>query len=111
MARNYFMAAENFCSWLWLNDFMAAASGYWLLATVRGSKEVARAKVRSAWAKFIFRVISVITTAYHINGKIYRASVQKVLRHRTETWALKAEDLHSLERTEGMMDVRNVVEG
>ena len=50
---------------------------------------------------------------YHVKGKIYRACVQSVLTYGTETWAMKAENLHSLESRayDGEMDVWNVVEG
>ena len=35
--------------------------------------------------------------------KVFRACVQSVLTYGTETWAVKAENLHSLERAECMM--------
>ena len=38
-----------------------------------------------------------------LKGKIFRACVQSVLIYGTETWAIKAENLRSLERTERMM--------
>ena len=41
--------------------------------------------------------------SYHVKGKMYRACVQSVLKYGTETWAMKDENLHSLERTECMM--------
>ena len=40
---------------------------------------------------------------YWIKGKIFRACVQSVLTYGTETWAVKAENLRSLERAECMM--------
>ena len=40
-----------------------------------------------------------------------RACVQSVLMYGTETWAMKAENLHSLEAYEGEIDVWGVVEG
>ena len=43
------------------------------------------------------------TTTYRIKGRIYSACVQSVLIYGTETWAMKADDLRSLERTERMM--------
>ena len=48
-----------------------------------------------------------------MKGKIFRACVQSVLTYWTETWAMKAENLHSLEKAErmGEMDVRCVSEG
>ena len=38
-----------------------------------------------------------------IKGRIYSACVQSVLIYGTKTWAMKADDLRSLERTERMM--------
>ena len=68
-------------------------------------EEVARARVRCAWAKF--KELSPILTAwgasYHIKGKIYKACVQSVLTYGTETWATKKANLQSLERMERMM--------
>ena len=62
-------------------------------------EEAARVRLRCAWAKF--QELSPILTAhgasYHIKGKIYRACVQSVLTYETETWAIKAENLHSRE--------------
>ena len=47
--------------------------------------------------------------------KFHRACVQSVLTYGTETWAMKAENLHSLERVEhnydGEMDVWSVFNG
>ena len=64
--------------------------------------EAARARVRCAWAKF--KDLSPILTArgasYHEKGKIFRVCVQSVLTYGTETWAMKAENLYSLERAE-----------
>ena len=41
--------------------------------------------------------------SYPIKGRIYSVYVQSVLIYGTETWAMKANDLRSLERTERMM--------
>ena len=41
--------------------------------------------------------------SYRIKGRIYSACVQSVLIYGTETWAMKADNLKSLERTERMM--------
>ena len=65
-----------------------------------GVGEVARARVRCAWAKF--KELSPILTAqgasYHMKGKIFKACVQSVLTYGTETWAMKAENLHMMMR-------------
>ena len=73
-----------------------------------GVDEAARARVRCAWAKF--KELSPILTArgasyysYRMKGKIFRPCVQSLLTYGTETWAMKAENLHSLERAERMM--------
>ena len=70
-----------------------------------GVDEAARARVRCAWAKF--KELSPILTArgasHRMKGTIFRACVQSVLTYGTETWAMKAENLHSLERAERMM--------
>ena len=70
-----------------------------------GVEEAERARVRCAWANF--KELSPIPTArgasYRIKGEIYRACVQSVLTYGTETWAMKKENLRSLERKERMM--------
>ena len=70
-----------------------------------GLQEAASARVRCTWAKF--KELSIILTAHgasnHIKGNIYRACVQSVLTYGTETWTMKAENRHSLGRTEWMM--------
>ena len=70
-----------------------------------GVVEVARARVRCAWAKFkeLSPILTVRGASYRIKGRIYSACVQSVLIYGTETWAMKADDLRSLERTERMM--------
>ena len=41
--------------------------------------------------------------SHRMKGNIFMACVQSVLTYGTETWAMKAENLHSLERAEHMM--------
>ena len=67
--------------------------------------EAAGARVRCAWAKFkeLSPIWTVRGASYHIKGRIYSACVQSVLIYGTETWAMKVDDLRSLERTERMM--------
>ena len=67
------------------------------------------------WAKFkeLSPILTVRGASYRIKGRIYSACVQSVLIYGTETWAMKADDLRSLERTEaydGEMDVWGVLE-
>ena len=47
--------------------------------------------------------LTVRGASYRIKGRIYSACVQSVVIYGTETWAKKADDLRSLERTERMM--------
>ena len=69
-----------------------------------GLEEVARARVRCAWAKFkeLSPILIARSAPYHIKGNIYKAD-QSVLTYGTETWAMKIANLQSLERTERMM--------
>ena len=63
------------------------------------------AVLRCAWAKF--KELSPILTArgasHRMKRKIFRVCVQSMLTYGTETWAMTAENLHSLERAEHMM--------
>ena len=70
-----------------------------------GTNEAARARVRCAWAKFkeLSPILTALGASYHMKGKMFRACVQSVLIYGTETWAMKAENLHSLGRAERVM--------
>ena len=70
-----------------------------------GVVEAARARVRRTWAKFkeLSPILTVSGASHRIKGRIYSACVQSVLIYGTETWAMKADDLRSLEKTERMM--------
>ena len=70
-----------------------------------GVVEAARAKVRSAWAKFkeLSPILTVRGASNRIKGRIYSACVQGLSIFGTETWAMKADDLRSLKRTERMI--------
>jgi len=60
-------------------------------------------RVTCAWGKF--RELSLILTAKRVSkGQVYRTCVQSVLVYGNETRAMKAEDIHRLERTEMMMN-------
>ena len=67
--------------------------------------EAARAIVRCAKFKELSPILRLTArgASYHIKGKIYKACVQSALTYGTEPWAMKAENLHSLERVEHMM--------
>ena len=70
-----------------------------------GAAEAAQTRVKCAWGKF--RELSPILVSRGVSrrlkGKIYRACVQSVMTYGSETWAMKAEDMQRLERTENMM--------
>ena len=70
-----------------------------------GVDEAARARVRCAWAKFkeLLPILTARGASHRTKGKIFRVCVQSVLIYGTETWAMKAENLRSLERAERMM--------
>src|SRR5208282_2849179 len=57
------------------------------------------------WGKF--RELSSILTARRaslkLKGKVYRTCVQSVMVYGSETWAMKADDMQRLVRTERMM--------
>ena len=75
------------------------------LGSGEGVVEAARARVICAWAKVkeLSPILTVRGTSYRVKGRIYSACVQSVLIYGTETWAMKADDLRSLERTEHTM--------
>ena len=58
-----------------------------------------------AYAKFkeLSPILAARGASYHIQGKMYRVYVLSVLTNGTETWAMKAENLLSLESIERMM--------
>ena len=70
-----------------------------------GAEDASSMRVKCAWGKF--RELSPIFTARRaslkLKGKVYRTCVQRVMIYGNETWAMKAEDMQSLERTERMM--------
>ena len=70
-----------------------------------GKTKVMRCQVRVGQAKESGKYLcgQGVGASYRIKGRIYGACVQSVLIYGTETWAMKADDLRSLERTERMM--------
>lgn len=70
-----------------------------------GADEASRARVRSAWAKFkeLSPVLTSRGASLKVKGKVYKACVQRVLVYGSETWPMKIEDMHRLERAERMM--------
>ena len=70
-----------------------------------GEGEAARARVRCAWTelKELYPILAAHASSYHIKGKKYRACLQRVLIYEIEIWAMKAENLHGLEKTDRMM--------
>ena len=76
-----------------------------LLREEGGADEAVRARVRCVWAKFkeLSPILTACGASYHMKGKILSTFVQSVLTHGTEIWAIKAENLQSLEKAERMM--------
>ena len=76
-----------------------------MLGSGGGVEEASRMRVRCAWAKFKehSQLLTKRGVSLKIKGKIYQSSVQRALVYGSETWALKVEDEHRLERTENMM--------
>jgi len=76
-----------------------------VIAQGGGVEGATRHRVKCAWGKF--RELAPILTSrgapLKLKGKIYRTCVQSVMVYGSETWAAKAEDVHSLERTEMVM--------
>jgi hypothetical protein len=70
-----------------------------------GADEAVRARVKSAWGKFmeLAPILTVRGLSLKMKGKIYRACVQSVMLYGSETWALKVGNVQQLERTERMM--------
>ena len=70
-----------------------------------GAEEASRARIRCVWAKF--RELAPILTSrgasLKMKGKIYKTCVRSVMVYGSETWAMRVEDMHRLERTERMM--------
>ena len=85
---------DKFC---YLGDMIGSGSG---------AEEAFRMRVKCAWGKF--RELSPILTARRaslkLKGKVYHTCVQSVLVYGSETWALNANDMQRLERTERMMN-------
>jgi len=70
-----------------------------------GAEEASRARVRCAGAKF--RELAPILTprgaSVNVEGKIYKACVQRVLIYSSKTWPMKVDDMQRLERMERMI--------
>ena len=70
-----------------------------------GAEKTSKARDRCAWAKF--RELAPILTSrgasLKAKGKIYNACVRSVMVYGSETWAMRVEDMHRLERTERIM--------
>jgi Reverse transcriptase (RNA-dependent DNA polymerase) len=84
---------DSFC---YLGDMLSAGGG---------AEEAVRCRVRCAWGKFkeLLPIITSRGTSLIVKGKIYKACVQTVMIYGSETWAMKVEDSHKLERTEASM--------
>jgi hypothetical protein len=78
-----------------------------MLGVGGGAEEASRTRVKCAWGKFM-ELAPLLTTrgaSLKLKGKIYRVCVRSVLVYGSETWAMKLDDVHRLERNE-MVTVR-----
>ena len=70
-----------------------------------GAEKASRARVRCAWAKFR-ELVPILTSrgaSLKMKGKIYNACVRSVMIYGSETWAMRVEDMHRLERQDRIM--------
>ena len=88
-----FECVEEFC---YLGDMIGAGGG---------AGEASRTRVRCAWKKFreLSPVLTLKGASLKLKGKIYSACVRSVMTYGSETWPMKLEDTHRLERAERMM--------
>lgn len=84
---------DRFC---YLGDMVGAGGG---------AEEASRTRVKCAWAKFneLMPILTSRGASLRTKGRIYTACVRSAMVYGSETWAMKVEDLHRLERTERMM--------
>ena len=70
-----------------------------------GAEDAYSMRVKCAWGKFreLSPILTARRTSLKLKGKVYRTCVQSVMVYGSETWAMKAEDMQRLERTERMM--------
>ena len=67
------------------------------------AEEASRVRVKCAWGKFL-DLAPILTTKWaSLKGKLDRTCVQSMMAYGSETWAVKLEDTHRLERNEMMM--------
>jgi hypothetical protein len=71
-----------------------------------GSAEDASSmRVKCAWGKFreLLPILTARRASLNLKGKVYLTCVQSVMVYGSEMWAMKAEDMQRVERTERMM--------
>ena len=76
-----------------------------MIGSFLGAEEASRMRVKCAWGKF--RELSSFLArraSLKLKGKVDHACVQRMLVYGSETWAMKAEDIQRLERTERLMN-------
>src|SRR3989442_4895117 len=85
------------------NDEMEVVEKFCYLGDVIGkggdAEESSIARVRCAWGKFmnLKRLLTARGASLRVQGKIYRACVQRVLVYGSERWAMKVVDKQRLE--------------
>ena len=70
-----------------------------------GPEDASSMRVKCAWGKFmeLSPILTARRASLKLKGKVYRTCVLSVMVYGSETWAMKAEDMQRLERTERMM--------
>ena len=88
-----FEIVNQFC---YLGDMIGAGGG---------AGDASRTRVRSGWKKFheLAPVLTLKGASHTMKGKIYSTCVRSAMVYGSETWPMKDEDLHRLQRAEKAM--------
>ena len=65
-----------------------------------GGEDASSMRVTCAW---VSPILTARRASLKLKGKVYRTGVQSVMVYGSEAWAMKADDMQRLERTERMM--------
>src|SRR5208282_561396 len=70
-----------------------------------GAEDASSTRVKCAWGKFreLSPILTVRRASLKLKREVYRTCVQSVMVGGSETWAMKAEDMQRLERTDRTM--------
>ena len=90
---NTLEVVERFC---YLGDLISSGGG---------CSESIVARVRTGWKKFreLLPLLATKGFSLHTKGRLYDGCVRSAMLHGSETWAVNAEDMRRLERSEASM--------